>query len=408
MNTRRWRAATAAVVTLGLVGTACGASHPAASAPSTSGGPRLSGAPITLGLVNQAEGAVTFPQVSQPMVAAVKWTDAHGGVDGRPVVLDQCETDGTPGASAACGTQMVHDKVLAVLDGEDLANTPIHPILDAAHIPMIGWNPFSAADFASATSFWLDPGYDAFASPLKFFSQGLHLSIAGYLSPNLAAAQGPLTLMQKLAPELGVKLEVASYDYTTANYAAAVADLIAKHPGIIFTFTSDENAAAIVKAIRQSGWTGPVFAGTSRVFVDQLPSSQSQDVYVESDLYDWHIPSQAPAIDQRDIQVFLAAMHQYLPGSQPTGYGQLSFGMVMDVMAVLKSLGPTNISTASLVAAMKANVDHHNFMGWTWNCATSPIPATPGVCARGVQYISWSGSAWKQTGQLLSALNLLG
>lgn len=414
-----WGSAVAAsAVALLTLATGCSSSSSSGGSPTSSSGsasasssgagsaPAATGTPIKIGLINQGKGAVAFASVADPMVAAVKYTNAHGGAGGHPIDLDVCLDDGTVGDSAACATKLVGDKVVAVLNGEDLNNASTHSILDDAGIPMIGWNPFTAADFASKTSFWMSPGYDVFTSLIKIMKNDYHASTAGYLEPDLAAAQGPLDYMQKAAASLGLKIEPVKYNYASASYTAPVAQLVASHPDVIYTYAADATASPIIQAIRQAGFQGQIFAGTTRTFVDVLGASASKDINVQATLYDWHIPEKAPAEVQPEIKIFLDAMGQYDSGKPETAYGQWSFSATMDLMSVLGAM-TSNITPASISAAMRQNTDRHNFMGRSWNCVTASLPPSPGTCVRGMQIVSFDGTAWQETGNFIDAADLV-
>lgn len=403
-----------AVVGTALLSAACsssaskGGSSDSAASPggSVAPGKPATGTPIKIGLINQGKGAVTFPEVANPMIAAVKYANAHGGAGGHRIDLHVCLDDGTAGDSASCATKLVSDNVVAVLDGEDLNNASAHSILDNAHIPMIGWNPFTAADFASTNSFYMSPGYDVFTTIVKIMREDFHAKTAGYLQPGLAAAQGPLGYMQKAAKKVGLEIKPVSYDYGSASYTAPVAQLVASHPDVIFTYAADKTASPIISAIRQAGFQGKIFAGTTRTFVDALGAGNSKDINVQATLYDWHIPQKAPANVRPEIAAFLAAMKQFDSGQPATAYGQWAFSATMNLISVLGSMTSTPTPT-SVTAAFKQNVTRHNYMGNTWNCPNASLPVSPGTCVRGMQIVSFDGKDWQQTGKFVSAADLV-
>ena len=68
-----------------------------------------SGEPIRLGMVNQETGAAgAFPELSRASQAAIDFINAElGGVDGRPLTLDVCDTQFSPAGSQACAQRMI-------------------------------------------------------------------------------------------------------------------------------------------------------------------------------------------------------------------------------------------------------------------------------------------------------------
>lgn len=59
---------------------------------------RATGAPIRIGMINQETGAAgAFPELSRADEAAIAFINAElGGVNGRPLELDVCDTQFSP------------------------------------------------------------------------------------------------------------------------------------------------------------------------------------------------------------------------------------------------------------------------------------------------------------------------
>ena len=398
---------TIAALTLAACGSSKSISGSGDSGSSSPSASTATGEPIKLGLINQGKGALVFPEVSDPMIAAVKWVNDHGGINGRRIDLKVCQDDGTVGGSAACATELVSEKVVAVLNGEDLNNASAHPILESANIPVVGWNPFTAADFASKNAFWMSPGYDVFSSLIKIMATQYKYKNVGYLKPDLASSQGSYDIMKKAAAQVGLNINMVQYNYASASYAGPAAQLAAAKPDAIYTYASDKTATPIIQAIRASGYTGPIYAGTTRTFVDVLGADSSKDISVQATLYDWHIPEKAPEAVRGEIKEFLAAMKAGAPDTPITAYGQWAFSATMDALAVMKELDKTAITPDTFRVAMKKDATRHNYMGGTFNCATNPLPISPGTCVRGMQIVSFDGKSWQQTGKFVSAVELI-
>ena len=106
----------------------------------------------------EGTGAVATPEVADGAKAAADAINAAGGVDGSPIVLENCDLKNDPNAATACGNQAVSDGVVAVVGPVSANAGQYFPILEKAQIPVVGNVPASAADFTSVDSFPLYGG----------------------------------------------------------------------------------------------------------------------------------------------------------------------------------------------------------------------------------------------------------
>jgi ABC-type branched-subunit amino acid transport system substrate-binding protein len=405
-------ASLALLAAVAVVGGACGSSSKSSTPTTSSASPGTSaqatGQPIKVGFADEELGAVSFANVGNGVRAAVDYINAHGGVSGRPIDLDQCLNDGTPQLVGSCASKFASDGDVAVLNGANLTDGPMHTILDAASIPLIGGYPYTAEDIASTTSFWLFPYEDMLASAVKLMSTTFNAKKIGYLMPDVAAAQAPADVMQSVATKLGVGFNISRYSLTSTDFSGPIAELLLDHPNAVLTFCTDGSASIIVKQIRDGGWQGPIVVGTTQAFAQAgTPNATAKDVYALTDEYDWYSTTGVPSQDAKDIGVFLAAMKQYDPSQPLSEFTQQAFGQTMDLYEVLEGLG-SNITAQSISQAFRQNVTRHKFMADTFNCATNTLSSVPGNCSAGIQFVWWDGTNWHQSGQFLTATQLLG
>src|SRR6202044_498753 len=101
------------------------------------------GKPVVFGMINlELNPQASFPEVRAAAEAAVKYVNAYGGgLDGHPIQLDTCLTDGSPATSTQCANKLVAAHPVAILGGADLsaANTlPIYKKAELAYIAGLG------------------------------------------------------------------------------------------------------------------------------------------------------------------------------------------------------------------------------------------------------------------------------
>jgi branched-chain amino acid transport system substrate-binding protein len=153
-----------------------------------------SGPPVLVGFLDQERGANAFPEYGAGARAAQNYVNSRlDGIDGRPLKLVKCLTDGSPEASIDCANKFVQAKVVAVLMGIDIGSDGALPILAAAHIPLIGHLAIGTAQSVSKDAFFFGSPIQAWvAAPLKLMAQRLHVN--GLAEPaQLAAAGGRST-----------------------------------------------------------------------------------------------------------------------------------------------------------------------------------------------------------------------
>src|ERR1700677_3704515 len=108
---------------------ATASSTPAAASGSVFGTPKkATGTPYTFGMINDETGAVTFPEARQGAIAAVDYVNNYlDGINGHPIVIDECTGDGTPATAARCANQLVAAHPLAILGRGRVGAPPSHP-----------------------------------------------------------------------------------------------------------------------------------------------------------------------------------------------------------------------------------------------------------------------------------------
>ncbi|HJY96486.1 MAG TPA: ABC transporter substrate-binding protein, partial [Streptosporangiaceae bacterium] len=164
-----WLSAVALAVT-GLVAAGCsssssgGSSTPASSSTAAAasgsvfGTPKkATGTPYVFGMINDETGAVTFPEARQGAIAAADYANNYlGGINGHPIVNDNCTGDGTPATATACANQLVAKHPIAILGAADVGAPASIPIYQHANLAYLGGIPFTPVPATAPNSiqFW--------------------------------------------------------------------------------------------------------------------------------------------------------------------------------------------------------------------------------------------------------------
>jgi ABC-type branched-subunit amino acid transport system substrate-binding protein len=145
-------------VILGLAACLC-ATTPLVAA-STAGAKPASGTPIKLLISVPLNSQIfTAPEMVAGAEAAAEAINKAGGVNGDPIEIVSCDEKFSPNGAADCARKAESEGVAAVVGSFDgFGSSTVWPILEAAHIPSIGYTPFVGADFTSPVGFPLDGG----------------------------------------------------------------------------------------------------------------------------------------------------------------------------------------------------------------------------------------------------------
>ena len=245
-----------AVLALASTTAACGSSSKSAGG-STTTSPKLTGSPITIGVIYTKDEAAGLEssRVEDSLRAATAALEARGGLDGHPIKIRTCTAGGNdPNGGAKCANEMVNDPALVAMVGSSTSNgDAVNPILEKAGVANIAATPLSASDYSSPINFPVFGGAAIGPGVATLLTDVFHLKKISLAYPDLAATAAlPVLFNQALKPrnlEVGtqVKLPLDKQDLS-----AEAAQLAKGADGIAVTASSDQ-FARLVKAGRSTG-----------------------------------------------------------------------------------------------------------------------------------------------------------
>lgn len=147
-----------------------------------------------------------YPDVKAGAEAAVKAINAAGGIGGKQIDLEFCNTQSDANQAIACARQAVTDKVAAVVGFTDTFSTAALPVLEAANIPAIGLEPRgNPIEVTSKVSFPFDGGSatDSLAAPFGLKQAGAKSVVA--VSADVPSAIANASLVKQGAQIAGMK-----------------------------------------------------------------------------------------------------------------------------------------------------------------------------------------------------------
>lgn len=370
------------------------------SGPETSA---ATGEPISLGFVNQEKGAtVTFTDQRVAAEAAVKLVNERGGINGRPLKLVECATDGSPESSQACANKMVQAKVAIVQSGTDFGDTASIPILTAANIVYVPTLPFQPAHFSTSGVFTFFGGSPAETSAevqtvLAHGSKKVAMLVLN-VPPAISTAK---ELIQAPLKAQGVEVDIVTFDSTTADFVPTLTAATQKHPDEMIVFTSGPQCGQVMQAFGSLGVHLPVQYPSDCLNKDYLAVGGAG---AEGALF--MMETLLPSIHEDDagVSLYRDAMKRFAGknADELTNSHQVAFIATYDIAQVLSTV-KGDITGSSVKAAFLAAKKQPNLMAQPYSCDGSVLKQFKSICNAGVMVVERKGEGFDEpTGQWLS------
>jgi ABC-type branched-subunit amino acid transport system substrate-binding protein len=208
---------------------------------------------VKIGSLTSAS-ALHTPNILAALRAAARGVNAHGGIHGRPVVIDECDDQQDPNQSQVCARRLIADGVIATGGSVTALGEVEAPILDAAGIPEVGSEALSPEDTYLPTAFPLDGGIFTLVAGELFGAKrrGLHgVFVATYDNPTgklIAHIVSQLAKMPGLTFEGEVYIPMAATNF--APYAEAA---VQSHADLVLPAMPPPSLEGFLLASRQAG-----------------------------------------------------------------------------------------------------------------------------------------------------------
>jgi branched-chain amino acid transport system substrate-binding protein len=385
MTRHRWLCA-AALAVIGLAAAGCSSSS---SSPPSSGGTsaaassavfgtpkKATGTPYVFGMINDETGAVTFPEARQGSIAAVDYVNNYlDGINGHPIVIDECTGDGTPATAARCANQLVADHPLAILGAADVGAPASIPIYQHANLAYLGGIPFTPVPETAPNSiqFWsVSVGDNAAAAVYA----GKKLGIKSVALVYFSNAQGESILPQitpvfKAAGVTTVKDIPLSPTSPDPSPQAALVE----SSGAELAYVDVPNGCGnVLKALKSVGFSGKLMGidPCSAPPVIASAAGGANGMYIAS-------PFVLQSGSSAQAKLFMAAMKKWAaPGTLIDSISTAGFATVMNVQQVLSTI-PGTPTTKTILAAFKTGT-HPNFLSHPYTCNGQALKGAPAIC----------------------------
>lgn len=393
-RTNHWRSTPAflLLVVLSLVAAGCGDDDDddeAAGGSSTTAAEvddPATGEPIRIGLANNEGPVISLPQYRYGAEAAVEVINADGGINGAPIELIACANDGSPEGSVNCANQFVDDNAVAYFAGLDLGGDAALPILTEAGIPFVSTEPWGERQKVDPNSWVFGPPQGAFtAGPLKALADVGATHVGAFFRDVPTAHDLETAVIQPVAEELGLDVDVIYLDAANPDWAAGVAAAMANGVDSMWGILQETDCIAVVQAARAAGFDGTFSVGSCSLYISVLGDAALNTITV-IDTWIPDLREDAPAEIQEELDVYADAMTAAGHEEDMNSFAAASFATMMELAEILRTVDGA-VTAESATAALEAATDVPGFMREDASCRTELWPSEPASCRAALLFL---------------------
>ncbi len=313
---RRGRAKSvpAIICVVGMLLAGCSSSHSGTVSGGTTGTTSpaggtgsLTGAPIEVGSIMAASGPLGDPLFTTAANAWVKWTNAHGGINGHPVHLTLLDDSGNATTSLSEVKQLIQQNhVMAIIGSNSPVAVSWASYIDQVKVPVIGG---TSAFFPGEGPYFFPAALGAVeAAPIS-------VQLAGRIRAKklawlYSAGFGNPSGMTQLASAAHLPLYQSEVSLTAPDYTAPCLSLKSSGADLVSVASSGTVLATIAKTCIQNGYTG-AFLAPGNAEPSWSKDSQLSKARIYSIDYTWPFQDQTTP----EQASYFQALKTYAPGA---------------------------------------------------------------------------------------------
>jgi branched-chain amino acid transport system substrate-binding protein len=332
-------------------------------------------------------GAAEYNQTASELQAWVKYTNAHGGINGHSIKLDIVDDESSPSVGLQAANELINDHVIALVEGGSTVAAAWAATIQKAGIPVVCGSPAAAPPWGMNSDFYpCVPGASTETDLIvkAAVAEGKKKIGVAYCV-EVAACSEAADAMKASAAKFGATITPEQISLSAPSYAAPC--LAMKNAGdqVVFPLGSPTVAFSIITQCGQQGFK-PAYIAAS-VTNQWLTDPDVRGFIGLSESFPWF--ENTPV-----AETYRAAMRKYFPtalsASVDDGIGSnmWSTGLLFEAAAEAGHLG--NNPTPKEVTAGLNKLSNNTLGG-----ATAPLTFTHGnrdvTCAF---VISQKGGHW--------------
>jgi branched-chain amino acid transport system substrate-binding protein len=343
------------------------------------------GTAVKVGVISNGKTPTIDNSQETPVAeATAQWINEYqGGIGGHPIQLVICNDGNEPGKAVDCANQMLQEKVVAVVIGQNgVAESSWRPLHDAG-IPVFNYasgNTSMASDTAS-TFMVANPRASLFSLPAGVAKKAKAKKVSAVIIDVPAAT----SFYKEQAPDLfqkqGLDFELIAVAAGTADMTPQMQKLASGNPkGTAFVVGNDAFCIAAFNGLRTAGFKGTVTT------IVQCITDATRTAVPGDFLKGMQISSFAPLTDAKDpsIKQYNAILDKYGADDvdRTNTVGAAMFNAMAAFGVAVKGLkgDATPASVLSTIKSMPWSVVPGSG-GLHFRCNGKADPTQPAVCS---------------------------
>jgi branched-chain amino acid transport system substrate-binding protein len=338
------------------------------------------GSPIVFGAINiETQASANFPEVREAANAMVQYLNAYrGGLNGHPIKVDWCITDGTPSVSSNCAKQLIADHPVAILGAADISGAAPLALYAKAGLDVIGGTNFTPPENTAKNSLV----FSDVASFSNIVSAEWASHEAGGKGKKVAVlaegdAQGEFSANTYWVPAVkaaGDQVKVFDMPPSASDLSADIEAAIGWGANSI-GLESPGQCVALLTGLKTDGWTGPV---TSIDPCSAPPVIKASAGAANGMFYMDSVQLLGATADGRLAAAILA---KYAPATIAADSPALEeLSTVMNIWTAFHKTPVKKLTSKYMLATLKSGKGHADFLSQPYTCNGKAIPAYPDVC----------------------------
>jgi len=346
---------------------------------------KATGSPIVFGMLNLENGPVTFPQSREGAEAAIEYVNNYkGGIQGHPIELAECATDGQPATSTRCANQIVEKNPLLILGGADTGAAGAFPVYERKGLAYLGGLPLTPIESnAKDGAIFISVSVGDNIAMVAYAHDELGLKSGVVLQTGDTQGKYSGEIISSAMKGAGMSTKVVTVSPTASDLSAPAAEAVSSGAELIYIETPNE-CAAMMKALESVGSTATVAAVGTCSAPDQVEAAgpAAEGVYFPE-------PTELLSSESEDAAITNAAFDEFASKEMPRESVAIAgFGAIMNIAEALNEAPKADLEDPTKVLGLfTAGSEHPNWMAHPYTCDRKQVPSQEAVC-NGYQQIN--------------------
>jgi len=337
------------------------------------------GEPIVLGMVNQENTAAgSYPELSQAVQAAVTFVNEDlGGIGGRPIEVEVCNTEFSTEGSTTCGQRFVEAEVPAVLGGIDVFGNAVET-LNENGIPYIGGIPISTPSVTSPNSFqWSGGTWGATVAFAEHAAKEIKAERVSIVYGEFGSITQSAEYGKAVLEDYGIDVQLVPYPILATDISSALNAAATTDPDALVLLAADSGCKAGFDGIDALDLDATIYfvgACASPAIIDEVgPEKTNGAIFNVEGPIGQDQPSE-------DFTLYSSVIEAYGDGLDPVGAGTVSFRAFMNLYMIMQQLDG-DITPATITEKLASQVDAPSFAGHPYTCDGKQFDGLPAMCS---------------------------